>query len=144
MKKSWLAALFAAGLAHPSAAQNGKEDLGRAASDPTASLTSYIFQNFVTSKFHNLDDENSNRLQFRTAIPYELGGTSNIFRLTLPYVTDSAGGSEGFSDITIFNLTTFDQPWGRFGLGAVALLPTGSDDLSAEKWAVGPAAGFVA
>ena len=32
--------------------------------------------------------------------------------------------------------------WGRFGVGAVALLPTGEDGLSAEKWALGPAAGF--
>ena len=69
---------------------------------------------------------------------------NNIARLTLPYSTDTASGDSGFQDITFFNLATFDQPWGRYGAGVVALLPTGSSDLTADKWGLGPALGFVA
>lgn len=120
------------------------QSLGSAANDPTASVTSYLFQDFYTSNHYGLNDTDANYLQFRSAIPYRLGGTSNIFRITLPYQTDTAAGRSGWSDITVFNLTTFNRPWGRFGVGAVALLPTGRDGISAEKWGIGPAAGFVA
>jgi hypothetical protein len=71
-----------------------------------------------------------------------LGSTANIARLTLPWVTDSPGGNEGVADVTLFNLTTFTEHWGRWGVGAVGLAPTGADGVSAEKWAIGPAAGF--
>ncbi|MDS9470189.1 hypothetical protein RGQ15_21815 [Paracoccus sp. MBLB3053] len=125
-------------------AQSGEQDLSQAASDPTASLTAYLFQNFYTGQYHGRDDAQGNRMQFRMAIPYTLGGTNNIFRLTLPYVTDSPSGNTGLSDATVFNLTTFKRDWGRFGVGAVALLPLGADAVTADRWAIGPAAGFVA
>jgi hypothetical protein len=45
----------------------------------------------------------------------------------------------------LFDLIVFDQPWGRWGVGPVMLIPTATkDELGAEKWAIGPAAGFVA
>ncbi len=122
-------------------AQN--QSLEDKASDPTASLMSFQLQNFYSPNNHN-SDEDRNVLQFRAAIPYQLGGTSNIARLTLPYFTSTPAGTSGFGDMTLFNLTTFDQPWGRYGVGLVALLPTGSSQLSAEKWALGPALGGVA
>ncbi|MFG6157623.1 hypothetical protein ACGTNG_02320 [Halomonas sp. 1390] len=121
-----------------------QDDLGTAANDPTASVTAFQLQDFYTYRYHNLSDEEGNRLQFRAAIPFTAGGMNHIFRVTLPYVTDAPGGSSGWSDITLFNLATFDRSWGRFGAGAVALLPTGEDGLSAEKWGLGPAVGFVA
>lgn len=124
-----------------SAQQDG---LGSEANDPTASVMAFQLQDFYTYRYHNLDDEDGNRLQFRAAIPFSLGDYSNIFRLTAPYVTDSPNDSSGWSDMTLFNLVTFDRSWGRFGVGAVALLPTGEDGLSAEKWGLGPAVGFVA
>jgi len=125
----------------PLKAQESGQSLDQAASDPTASLMSFQIQDFYTYNYHN-SGETANRLQFRAAIPFELGGTSNIARLTLPYITTSPSGADGLSDATLFNLTTFTQPWGRWGVGAVALLPTGTSGLSAEKWALGPAAGF--
>lgn len=135
-------------VALPAAAQDGPpdsgQDLGEAASDPTASLTAYVFQDFYTPRYHGPGNGDGNRLQFRMAVPYRLGGASNIFRVTLPYVTENRTGGNGLSDVTVFNLTTFDRRWGRFGIGAVALVPSGDDEVSAERWAIGPAAGFVA
>ena len=125
-------------------AQEREENLAQAASDPTAPLTAYLFQNFYTGSYHGQGGVDGNRVQLRAAVPYKLGTTDNIFRLTLPYITDSPSGSSGVSDITVFNLTTFNANWGRYGLGAVALLPTGEEGLSTERWAIGPAAGFIA
>ena len=128
-------------VAAPVVAQDSGQSLDQAASDPTASLMSFQFQDFYSFRLHNLDNSTINRLQFRAAIPFQLGGTSNIARLTLPYVTDSPG-AEGLADATIFNLTTFTESWGRWGLGVVALLPIGESGVSSEKWAAGPALGF--
>ncbi|SLN17582.1 hypothetical protein PSA7680_00568 [Pseudoruegeria aquimaris] len=115
-----------------------------AANDPTAPITSYQFQNYYTPNFHNDPAASANRLQFRAAVPFTLGNLNHIFRVTVPYQTETATGDSGFGDITIFDLVTFEREWGRFGVGAVALLPTGSSGLSTEKWGIGPAAGFVA
>lgn len=140
------AAAIALMVALPAAAQEQPDgqSLESAANDPTASLMSFQLQDYYTSSYHGLKDADGNIVQFRGAIPFTLGGVNNIARLTLPYVTDNPTGLHGFADATLFDLATFDQPWGRFGVGAVALLPTGTDGLSAEKWGLGPAAGFVA
>ena len=123
-------------------AQEG-QSLESQASDPTASLMSFQLQDFWSPTLHN-SDGTLNIVQFRGAIPFTFGGVNNIARLTLPYVTESPSGETGLSDATIFNLAAFDQPWGRYGIGAVALLPTGTDGVSAEKWGLGPALGFTA
>ncbi|MDW4497077.1 hypothetical protein R5H30_03715 [Sulfitobacter sp. D35] len=145
MRLTVLSTVFAAALAQPLAAQGtGGQSLESAASDPTASLTAFLLQDFYTSDYHNLDGESGNKFQLRLAVPYELGGASNIFRITLPYTTSSPAGTSGLQDATVFNLTTFDQPWGRYGIGFVALLPTGASSQSADRWGLGPAIGFVA
>ena len=128
---------------HGFAQGSGGQSLESAANDPTASLMSFQLQNFYTSAFHNIDGT-SNTAQFRAAIPFTLGGVNNIARLTLPYVTSSPSGRSGLADSTLFNLAAFDRDWGRFGVGAVALVPTGETGLSAEKWGLGPAFGFTA
>jgi hypothetical protein len=141
MKDAAFSLLLVTALAvSPALAEDG-QDLGQAAADPTAPLMAFQFQNLFTSSIYGLD-ETANQLQFRAVVPFEIGGLQNIARMTVPYVTDSPSGTSGFADITLFNLVTFDRSWGRFGVGAVALLPTGSDGLSAEKWGLGPAAGF--
>jgi hypothetical protein len=120
------------------------QSLSQAASDPTASLMSFQFQGSYNPNYHNAPGADGSSLQFRAAIPFALGSTSNIARLTLPYITDTPGGANGLADATLFNLTVFDQPWGRYGLGAVALMPTGTNGISSEKWGLGPAFGFTA
>ena len=120
-----------------------EQSLGNAANDPTAAITSYMFQDYYTYNFHNDSDATANLLQFRSAIPFSTGDLNHIFRITIPYQTETVNGGSGWGDITIFDLVTFDREWGRFGVGAVALLPTGSSGLSAEKWGLGPAAGLV-
>lgn len=139
-----LTVAFALALTAAGAASAQEANLGSEANDPTASVMAFQLQDFYTYRYHNLSDSDGNLLQFRAAIPFTMGGFNNIFRVTTPYVTDSPDDSSGWSDATLFNLVTFDRSWGRFGVGAVGLLPTGEDGLSAEKWGLGPAAGFVA
>ncbi len=104
---------------------------------------SFQLQDFYSPNLHN-SSESQNVVQIRAAIPFTIGSINNIARLTLPYVTNNAAGRSGLGDMTLFDLATFNRPWGRFGVGAVALLPTGADGISAEKWGLGPAAGIVA
>ncbi len=128
-----------------SSEQTGGQDLSQAANDPTASLTSVQLEYKAVTEFHNLDDEESGVIQFRSAIPFTTGELNHIGRITVPLVTDNPSGGEGIGDVSIFDLVVFDEDWGRWGVGIDSLLPTATDDaLASEKWAVGPAAGFIA
>lgn len=134
---------IAAFLAGPAFADDAGQSLESAVNDPTASLMAFQLQDYYTSSYHGASGATGNLVQFRAAIPFSFGGLNHITRLTLPYVTKSPSGATGLTDATLFDLATFDRSWGRFGFGAVALLPTGSEGLSAEKWGLGPAAGLV-
>ena len=134
----WLGASAALAQAPPPSS----DDLSVQATDPTASLMSFQFYDWVTPSYHGTDDS-SNQLVFRAAMPFEMFGLPNIFRITLPYVTSSPVGLSGLGDTQVFNLTVFGAPWGRWGAGISGSVPTGHDGLSSEKWSVGPALGFV-
>jgi hypothetical protein len=86
----------------------------------------------------------ANTVVFRPVIPFKLGDTNNILRITAPIITSNPVLDSGLSDLTIFNLVVFNEPWGRWGVGPVALIPTGGAYRGAEKWAIGPAIGFTA
>ena len=145
---SWGAALIAAvviaGGGHAARAQErlSSEAPAAQATDPTASLMSFQLYNWYTASLHGTDGT-ANQVVFRSAIPFELGSTRHIFRLTAPYVTSSPSGADGFADFTVFDLMTFDRNWGRFGIGVSGTLPTGADGLTLDKWTAGPALGFV-
>lgn len=120
------------------------QSLEQAANDPTASLMSVQLQNLYVGDYHKLDDEHGNTVLLRVAIPHKLGGAKQIARATLPMITDSPSGKSGVGDLVVFDMVVTDKPWGRYGIGAVMLAPTASkDELGAEKWAMGPAMGFV-
>jgi hypothetical protein len=126
------------------AQQAQPQNLSQDANDPTAALMSFQLQNSWSPSLYNTDGASQNTVQFRAAIPFEAAGLQNIFRITVPGFTDTPSGETGISDTVLFDLVTFDRSWGRFGVGVVALAPTGGEALGAEKWAVGPAAGFTA
>jgi len=121
---------------------SSSDALAAQASDPTAALMSFQLYDWYTPSLHDADGS-ANQIVFRSAIPFKLGSTQHIFRLSAPYVTSSPGGADGFGDLTVFDLLTFDREWGRFGLGVSGTLPTGAEGLSLDKWTAGPAVGFV-
>ena len=125
--------------------EKGGQELEQAANDPTASLMSVQIQNVYAGNYHNLNDEDGNTLLLRSAIPFRTGPLSHIARATLPVVTESPSRKDGLSDLVLFDLIVFNESWGRWGIGPVMLFPTATNDaLGADKWAAGPAAGFVA
>ena len=119
-----------------------KQSLAEKATDPTAALMSFQLNDIYTASFHGVDGT-ANQLLFRAALPWALAGRQHIFRVSQPYVTSSRGGNSGLGDTQVFDLATFDQAWGRLGVGLVASLPTGGNGLSSDKWTLGPAVGFV-
>jgi hypothetical protein len=125
----------------PASAQESDEELAAKATDPTASLMSFQLNDAYVADYHGLDDT-SNQLTFRAAIPFNVGATKHIFRVTQPYQTSGPSGG-GWVDTTVFDLMVFDQSWGRWGVGVTGTLPTGSDGLTTDKWTAGPAIGFV-
>ena len=144
-KTAALAALFAMATGVPTAAASDGQSLDQAANDPTASLMNVQIQDIYTGDYHKLDDADANSVLLRAAVPFQTGEIKHIARVTLPYITDSPSGESGLGDMVLFDLIVFDKSWGRWGIGPVLLLPTASDDdLGAEKWAIGPALGFVA
>lgn len=118
------------------------DELAAQATDPTAALMSFQLNNWYTASFHDTGGS-ANQLVFRSAIPFSLAGRQHIFRITAPWVTSSPSGANGLADITVFDLMTFDQPWGRWGVGVSGTLPTGAKGLTLDKWTAGPAVGFV-
>jgi hypothetical protein len=122
--------------------QGGDDELAAKATDPTASLMSFQLYDWYTPKYRETDGS-TNQIVFRAAIPFSVAGTSQIFRITQPYVTSWVGGGNGLADTTIFDLMVFGQPWGRWGVGIAATLPTGAAGLTTDKWTAGPAFGFV-
>ncbi len=139
-----LFAVLALAMLHPATglAQQAVDDLAAKATDPTAALMSFQLNDWYTASFHDVGGT-VNQVVFRSAIPWELFGSTNIFRVTLPVVTHNSRGRAGLVDTTIFNLTVWDQPWGRWGVGVAGSLPTGRDGLTSDKWTLGPAVGFV-
>ena len=137
-----LAILLAASLTVRAQQPSTDDALAAQATDPTASLMSFQLNDWYTASFHGIDDS-ANQVVFRAAIPFALGDTNHIFRITQPYFTSSPSGATGFADTTIFDLVVFNQPWGRWGVGLSGTLPTGQDRLTTDKWTLGPALGFV-
>ena len=125
-------------------AQQGEsvDQLSAQATDPTASLMSFQLNDWYTADFHGSNDS-ANQVVFRAAIPFTLGDTNQIFRITQPYATTTPSGTTGFADTTIFDLVVFGADWGRWGVGVSGTLPTGTDGLTTDKWTAGPALGFV-
>lgn len=120
------------------------QDLSQAANDPTASLAALQVADWYTADFHELSDDEANSVVLRAVVPFRTGSLSHIMRATAPFITDHPLLHSGLADITLFDLVVFERSWGRFGVGPVALLPTGGSDRGTEKWAVGPALGFAA
>ena len=119
--------------------------LDQAANDPTASLMAVQIQNIYSGNYYHLHDASGNTVLLRPVVPFTTGALSHIARATIPYATLSPSGKTGLGDSVLFDLIVFNQSWGRWGIGPVLLLPTATDDaLGAEKWAAGPALGFVA
>lgn len=123
-------------------APSDADELSRQATDPTASLMSFglitTYTNFRGDAPNQPDD--AWEIKFQPVIPFKAFGLPNILRVSMPYQL-SGRGDEGLGDVTLFNLTIFNEKWGRWGVGPVMTFV--SDDNAPDKFVIGPAEGFV-
>jgi hypothetical protein len=78
--------------------------------------------------------------------PYDWLPFVQLVKVTMPFIASTAGpgGETGLGDLTVFDLASIKQGWGRWGVGPILVLPTATGDtLGAGKFSVGPAAGFI-
>jgi len=136
-----LALLVPVARAHAQPA-DATDDLSAQATDPTAALMSFQVADWYTASTHG-SDATANQVVFRAAIPFAMFGTQNIFRVTVPTITSAPSASAGLGDTQVFNLTVLGAPWGRWGVGMAGSMPTGGETRGADRWTLGPAAGFV-
>ncbi|MDP6397990.1 MAG: hypothetical protein QGH58_04740 [Arenicellales bacterium] len=121
-------------------------DLAKAAQNPLASMISLPFQNNTNTNF-GPQEKTQNILNIQPVWPIEWNDNWNfITRTIIPVMSQpalSAAGSRenGLGDISF---TGFFSPKASgkwiWGVGPAALLPTGSDALTADKWGLGPSA----
>jgi hypothetical protein len=112
---------------------HAEQSLEQAASDPTAALMNVQVGDWYND-YHNFSGESANQINLRRALPFKIGEQQHIMRATIPITTRSPFVDNGISDSTVFDLMTYDAKWGRWGVGAVGLVPTGGEKRGAEKW----------
>ena len=113
----------------------GGVSLADAATDPSAILTQLGFFLWNTS---STDNRNSTVTGlFQPVLPLS---KTNVFRPALPII--SSGGSDGkfgIGDLFLLDFNFVQCHKCTWGWGAVATLPTATDDsFGAEKWSAGP------
>jgi len=136
-----LACCFSTAAAFAQQAPEGGDTLSTKATDPTASLMTFGFIPSWIDLHEPVPGQpgHAMELKFQPVIPYEAFGVSNILRVSLPWQFEGPG-DEGLKDIAVFNLTVFEQSWGRWGIGPVMNFATG--DNAPDSFAIGPAVGL--
>lgn len=132
------AALLAQGEGSSSA-----DELARLATDPTASLMSLNFIGKYAGNYRDIppgEPDDSSELTFRPVIPFTAFGQSHILRVSVPYNAGGRGPG-GLGPVSVFDLVVQDKPYGRLGLGGVALISR--EGTAPDEFAIGPAVGVV-
>jgi len=127
------------------AEESSTADLAKAAQNPLASMISLPFQNNTDTNVEVGSEEKiQNTLNIQPVWPIEWNDNWNLItRTIIPVMSKPTADSRenGLGDIS-FSGWFSPKESGKWvwGVGAVALLPTGADKLTADKWSLGPTA----
>jgi len=148
MGKLLIVGTSAAAFAPVSAQQGSDAELATKLSNPVASLVSVPFQ---MNWDHEVGSDRSGHkftLNVQPVIPAKLSDDWNLIsRIIVPIVDQhnpsiGDGSQRGLGDITgefFFVPSALNQHGRIFGFGPAVLVPTSTDFISADKWALGPA-----
>jgi hypothetical protein len=146
----FVAPLFAAiGLAvMPAHAEPSAEDLAKAAQNPIGNLISLPFQN-NTNFGVGPQDGTQNILNIQPVIPFEVDKDWNIITRTIlpliwqPGSVPGEGTTFGLGDLQLSAFLSPSEPGPGgliWGVGAIAQMPTDTNDLGNKNWGLGPTA----
>ena len=127
------------------AEESSTADLAKAAQNPLASMISLPFQNNTDTNVEVGSEEKiQNTLNIQPVWPIEWNDNWNLItRTIIPLISKPTEDSRenGLGDIS-FSGWFSPKESGKWvwGVGAMALLPTGADKLTADKWSLGPTA----
>ena len=141
-------AVVATSAALPAAAQS-EEELARKSLNPVAAMISLPLQLNYDSDIGPARQGEKWLLNVQPVIPISIGNDWNLISRTIvPLVSQKdivpgAGSQSGVGDIVQSAFFSPKEPTADgwiWGVGPVALLPTGADAMTADKWGLGPTA----
>jgi len=135
-------------LGAPAHAELSAEELARLAQNPVGNLISVPFQNNTNFKVGPLDGT-QNILNVQPVIPIEVDKDWNVITRTIipliwqPEFAPGQGSTFGLGDMQLSAFLSPSTPaaggW-IWGAGAIAQLPTDTNDLGNKNWGLGPTA----
>ena len=121
--------------------QAGAADVN-SSNNPLTQVVTVQIQDYI-SPYVNRVAGTGNEFQARGLIPYQLFGTDQLVRLTVPVETlpqNSGTSTTGFSNFEAFDLTLIPTNVATFGVGPLLVAPTaGNSALGTDKWQAGAA-----
>jgi hypothetical protein len=120
-------------------------DLAAQVNDPTAPLKLLMLRDVIAPGLPSFNGT-GNLLELQPEFPIKSKHLPlQLIKATIPFVTlPDPKAATGLGDIQIFDLLTFKEKWGSWGIGLGAVFPTASSpDFGAGKWQLGPAWGII-
>jgi hypothetical protein len=117
--------------------------LANAINDPTAPLTLVQFRDVVAPTVPGADGP-ANVLQLEPVFPImptRFMPLTELIKITFPLVATAPnpGGATGLGDLSLFDLFTVKQSWGKWGFGPALVFPTATSTVLGQgKWQAGP------
>jgi len=148
LKKALIIAALGLAVAGPASAELSREDLAKLAQNPVGNLVSVPFQNNTNFNTGPLSGT-QNILNIQPVVPFELNKDWNLItRTILPLVWQPAfypgqGSRFGLGDLQLSGFVSPSKPGAGgliWGAGAIAQMPTDTNELGNRNWGLGPTA----